>query len=372
MDPAFLARAIATIQSSRPPTPPPLTLDDTTRELYERAVADPSSLSEEERRGILQKPHREEEDSLCHDICGFTMPELVAKAVQYPNSLSYLETDLIVRGVSKDRNKKRLDEAMRLIPTDKDLWHKASNAATTEDEHVAKKTAWAKRNEQHNARNAASEIFDSSDSIIIKNVLTGVPWQDHIMSSSASTKTLAPCGFVVFYPKEQAINWSTFKEKMEKSVSLGFHRYLSLVKEPIMRGFKLQDVPHNSSESLVSHFVAMRGARNIPAGLRQDVFLYLDDEAFQSLKLDKPFIWLWEPQEQSVLQEQLGTVKVDIKHIAPLLLMRLTQRDMSLEGRQLLMWRCEPDLEGFHAAAASSTNESLEHVRIWPPRTIPM
>lgn len=274
------------------------------------------------------------------------MPELVAKAVQYPNSLSYLETDLIVRGVSKDRNKKRLDEAMRLIPTDKDLWH--------------------------NARNAASEIFDSSDSIIIKNVLTGVPWQDHIMSSSASTKTLAPCGFVVFYPKEQAINWSTFKEKMEKSVSLGFHRYLSLVKEPIMRGFKLHDVPHNSSESLVSHFVAMRGARNIPAGLRQDVFLYLDEEAFQSLKLDKPFIWLWEPQEQSVLQEQLGTVKVDIKHIAPLLLMRLIQRDMSLEGRQLLMWRCEPDLEGFHAAAASSTNESLEHVGIWPPRTIPM
>jgi hypothetical protein len=374
MDQASLERTMALIHSIdyRRTKPLPLTLDDTTRALYQRAIADPSSLSEEERRKILQKPPREEEGSLCYDICGFTMSELIAKAIQDPDSLSYQEMDLIIKGVSSEKYKDMLDETARLVPADMDLWFEASNVAKTKDELAAVKVCWAKRSAIHDARQAAREALGSSDHFIIKRALIYTPWQDHIMSSSASTKTLAPCGFVVFYPKDQASNWFTFKEQMEKFVSHGFHRCSSLLKEPIMRGFELHDIPHDSSESLQSHFVAMRDAGDIPTGLRHDTFLYVDNEAFQSLDSDRPFVWLWEPQEQLEPQKQLGPVKIDIRHVAPLLLMRLTQRDMSLEKRQLEMWRCMPDLEGLHGAAGLSTNESREEDGIWPPRTLAM
>ncbi|KAM0298790.1 hypothetical protein ACHAPM_008216 [Fusarium culmorum] len=372
MNQASRERARAIIEANLQPRPP-LTLNDTTRQLYERAVADPSSLSEEEQRRILKRLPREEEDSLCHEIYGFTMSELVAKAVQDPDSLSYQESNLLTSTTLIGGKKEMPGESLRLVRADMDLRHRASKASMTVDEIAAEKAGWAKKSAQYSACNAAREALSGPDFLTIKNALVHVPWQDHIMNSSASTKTLAPCGFVVFYPKDQGTDWSTFKEQVDKFVSHGFHRCLTLVKEPIMRGFKSHGIPHDCSESLQSHFVAMRDAGGIPAGLRQDAFLYVDEEAFQSLNSYRPFVWLWEPQVQSAPQKQLGPVMVDIKHVVPLLLIRLTQRDMSLEGRQLKMWRCAPDLKGFHAAAAESTSlHSAERDGIWPPRTLAM
>jgi hypothetical protein len=62
---------------------------------------------------------------------------------------------------------------------------------------------------------------------------------------------------------------------------------------------------------------------------------------------------------------------VDIKHVAPLLLMRLTQRDMSLEKRQLRMWHDGPELENLHKDALES-EENGQYDGIWPPRTLAM
>ncbi|KAF5238932.1 hypothetical protein FAUST_5269 [Fusarium austroamericanum] len=359
MDEAFLARLWAKLYAinTSPSRRGPLALDATTRALYERAAADPSSLSGQDRRNILERPSREEEESVCHEVCGLTAPELVAKAVQDPDSLSYREVDLIMRGFKKHKGIE-------------DLWRKAEKAAKTKDELAAEEACWPKRLAWSDARNAAREAYGTGG-YSIRRSLMSVPWQDHIMNSSASTKTLAPSGFVVFYTKDQEIDRTAFKAQLKKSVSLGLHRFLLLPHEPIIRGFKLHDTPHDSLESLQSHFVTMRDAGGIPTGLRQDAFLYVDDEASQSFKSERPFIWLWEPQEQSESQEQLGPVKVDIMHVAPLLLIWLTQRDMALEGRQLEMWRCKPDLEGFHKAAAQSRNpySGKEHDGIWPPLT---
>lgn len=52
-------------------------------------------------------------------------------------------------------------------------------------------------------------------------------------------------------------------------------------------------------------------------GLRRDAFLYVDEEALRSLNSARPFVWLWEPQEKET-EEQLGPLKVDVKHVAPL------------------------------------------------------
>lgn len=377
MDEAFLERLWAKLYAinTSPSRRGPLALDATTRALYERAAADPSSLCDQDRRNILERPSREEEESVCHDVCGLTASELIAKAVQDPDSLSYREVDLIMRGFKKHKGIEYmpwLDRISRYSPDDRDLWRKAEKAAKTKDELAAEEACWPKRLAWSDARNAAREAYGTGG-YSIRRSLMSVPWQDHIINSSASTKTLAPSGFVVFYTKDQEIDRTAFKAQLKKSVSLGLHRFLLLPHEPIIRGFKLHDTPHDSSESLQSHFVTMRDAGGIPTGLRHDAFLYVDDEASQSLNSGRPFIWLWEPQEQSESQEQLGPVKVDIMYVAPLLLIRLTQRDMALEGRQLEMWRCKPDLEGFHKAAAESTSlHSAERDGIWPPRTLAM
>jgi len=115
----------------------------------------------------------------------------------------------------------------------------------------------------------------------------------------------------------------------------------------------------------------MRDSGKVPSTLRQDVFLYVDDEAIQSLESARPFIWLWEPQEKQETEKKPGPLKVDIKHVAPLLLMRLTQRDMSLEKRQLRMWHDGPELENLHKDALES-EENGQYDGIWPPRTLAM
>ncbi|KAL6234638.1 hypothetical protein BDW75DRAFT_240957 [Aspergillus navahoensis] len=52
-----------------------------TRTLYNRAVSDPSSLTDEERRLITYRPPPEEGNTLCQNACGLSMDELIAKAI---------------------------------------------------------------------------------------------------------------------------------------------------------------------------------------------------------------------------------------------------------------------------------------------------
>lgn len=355
---------------------PPLYLSDATRPLYEKAIADPSSLRDEERREILQRLPRKEEDALCHDICGSTMSELVTNAVQDPDSLVYMEVHLLVAGLPRDRNRKMLQQSVRLSKEDRDLHYKALEAALTEDEAAARTVTRAKQLANGKARDAADKALDVYDADIIrsgalKQVRGYVPWQEHIMSLSGSTKTRAHCGFVVFYPKDKDPECSAFKERLEEFVSHGFYRHLGAVKEPVMDGFKLHDMQYDSLKPLQRRFAAMRDAGSIPTGLRRDAFLYVDDEALRFLDSARPFVWLWEPQEMQETEEQLGPLKVDIKHVAPLLLMRLTQRDMSLEKRQLKLWSRGPEFENLHKDASKS-KENGDHDGIWPPRRLAM
>ena len=138
-----------------------------------------------------------------------------------------------------------------------------------------------------------------------------------------------------------------------------------------MNGFKLHEMQYDNSESLEHRFAAMRDAGDIPTGLRRDAFLYVDDEALNSLASARPFVWLWEPQETKETEERFGPLKVDIKHVAPLLLMRLTQRDMSLTKRQLKLWSLEPELGNLHKDASKS-KENGHRDGIWPPRRLAM
>jgi hypothetical protein len=67
----------------------PLALDEAIRDLYNRAISDPSSLTDAERRTITHRPPPEEEDTLCHAACGLSFSNLVTKAIENRDSLTF-------------------------------------------------------------------------------------------------------------------------------------------------------------------------------------------------------------------------------------------------------------------------------------------
>jgi hypothetical protein len=148
-------------------------------------------------------PH-EEENSLCYEICGSAMPELITKAIQDPDSLTYTEANLVIAGVPRTRKREIPHQSIQLNPNDRDLRHKALNAAQTEDEVAAHKTCLAKQSAESKACDAALESLAPGDAYLVKRAVNPprpVPWQDCIMSLSGSAKTVASCGFTILYPK---------------------------------------------------------------------------------------------------------------------------------------------------------------------------
>ena len=342
----------------RPPDRSPLSLDEDTRILYERAVADPSSLTDEDRRKILHRPPQEEEDARCRDACGLTFSELVTKAVEHSESLTSKESTLVFRGVTAGL---RLNHRLRLSEAEKDLSHKAEAAAKTEDEVIAQKNALAAEQRWRAPHSAALEALSDQDMQLVKRALH-VPWQQHVIESGDVNREKAVCGLVLFHPS--AVDWSAYKEKIETGVLHGFSLHRSLVKAPIQAGFTLFEVEYDDSNSLKTKFAAMRDADEIPTGLRRDAFLYIDDEALSSLDTRRPFIWMSEPQDPA------EPLKVDIKHISPMLIARLTQRDLSTEKDRKWPFKQTSELDALHKAAGRSRLPTGGRDGIWPPDSV--
>src|ERR1700742_2334366 len=105
---------------------PLTTLDEATQALYNRAIADPSSLTDRERRIITHRPPPEEEDALCRTACGQSMSELVTKAIQKRDSLTWREAHLLSAGVIPNQAGRLLSELVRMSETDRDLTHQAA------------------------------------------------------------------------------------------------------------------------------------------------------------------------------------------------------------------------------------------------------
>ncbi|CAI6016576.1 unnamed protein product [Clonostachys chloroleuca] len=358
----------ALVASLRPDAPTwrvrdPLDLDDATRELYRRAIVNPSSLSDAERRKILRRPSREEEDASSRELCGSTMSELITKAIQNHESLTYQESKLVMGRPKESYPGEMLREKLRMSESDRDLLSKAMEAALTEDEVAAQTNAVAVQNLWRERSSAAWGALSDFDRALIKRAVH-IPWQDHIINLEDPIRKAATCGFVVFY--SNAVNWLTFNERMQAATKYGFDLCMSKIKDSVREGFTLHGLQYDDAESLQDRFAAMRDVDEIPKGLRRDAFLYVDDEAMQSQELSRPFLWLWEPQETA------KPLKVNAKHIAPLLIARLTQRDLSTEKAQKWPFRSTSDLEQLHKVAGRSMNGAGERDGIWPPRAVSM
>ncbi|PKX89666.1 uncharacterized protein P174DRAFT_435038 [Aspergillus novofumigatus IBT 16806] len=104
----------------------------------------------------------------------------------------------------------------------------------------------------------------------------------------------------------------------------------------------------------------MRDNSEIPRGLRLDCFLYVDEESLQSRDESRSYVWLGEPEETA------EALKVHIKHIAPTLFARVTQRDLVGEAKRR-PYRHTSELGLLHREARHSRNAEGEPDGIWPP-----
>ncbi|GAB1194230.1 hypothetical protein APSETT444_003473 [Aspergillus pseudonomiae] len=385
----------------------PLVLDESTRNLYNRAISNPSSLTDQERRFITHRCPPDEEDTLCQNACGLSMGELVTKAINSSNNsgndsdgfslrslaLSYKEASLLTAGVVKGRSGHILSEVARLSPEDRDLKARAMEAATTDDIRAAREVAQRVQKRWLEVELAAAKALNDDDTRNIRFAMK-VPWQEHVLQSgstpardSGSGSDSGPggqgpgeaggrFGLVVFFPKEE-----------EEGGRLP--EYKSLIGTAIYHGLHYSPSSNNGMDpsALRSSFSTMLSNDQIPAGFRSDVFLYVDDESLHSRETTRPYLWLAEPEPQSESKtepepepgittgigtgaatgaqpEALQPLKVDIKHIAPTLFARLVQRDLQGEARWK-PYRHTSELTRLHAAANSKYREEKDG--IWPP-----
>jgi hypothetical protein len=405
----------------------PLALDEPTRTLYNRAISNPSSLTDQERRLITHRPPQEEENTLCRNACGLSMDELVAKAINSNNNnnnnnddddddndaprtshslsltlpLSHEEARLLSAGVIdvvQNQGFKILSEVARLSPEDRDLKDRAMQAATTDDIRVAKQVAWRVLGQWRSARDAAAETLNADDVRNIK-VASKVPWQEHVLqSSSTSAEAGGRFGLVVFYHKKEnkeaggESRLSSYKSQIRTAIYHSLHYSPSLVKDETRTRFALHwvavpsltgsasDGDNINNDNMIPtalrrRFSTMLSNNNneIPAGYRRDAFLYLDEEAFGSSETVRPFLWLAEPepepQSSTATEPGPGTadfqpLKVSIKHIVPTLFARLVQRDLQGEARRK-PYRHTSELSRLHAATALDVRYGGDG--IWPP-----
>lgn len=334
----------------------PLALDEAIRALYNRAINDPSSLTDAERRTITHRPPPEEEDSLCRAACGLSFSKLVTKAIQNPDSLTYNEGHLLTAGVVPNQAGRLLSERVRLSPEDRDLVHRANAAATTEDLKAARVNAQTVNGRRIAAKTAAMDTCTDDDMRNIRYALR-VPWQQHVLDLTETSV----CGFVIYFL--ELPETAPFREEIETAIHHGLHLYPRLMNEAAVNKFTLHWVAYDrESATLWSQFLSSSRDRNeFPASLRLDSFLYIDQESLDSRNTTRPFIWLREPNETA------NPMKVDIKHISPTLYARLTQRDLATDKAKSWPYRHTSQLEDLHRAASTSQNANGEQDWIWPP-----
>ncbi|KAB8205700.1 hypothetical protein BDV34DRAFT_235067 [Aspergillus parasiticus] len=350
----------------------PLTLDESTRILYNRAISNPSSLTDQERRLITHRPPSEEENTL--SINGNNNNNSDDDDLSLSLGLSNKEARLLTAGVVQGQLGRILSEVARFSSEDQYLKARAMEAARTDDIRAAIEVA--------------QRAWQRWTAVNIQ-VAMKVPWQEHVLQSSSTSvgnsssdpsfsstssgqgpgEAGARFGLVVFYQEEEEEvgRLSEYKSQIGTAIYHGLHYSVSLIKD------KTRDRHNNNLDpsALWSRFSTMLSNNEISTGFQRNAFLYVNKKTFHSREIVRPYLWLAEPKSKPEYKTGTGTgaqpevlqpLKVDIKHIAPTLFARLVQRDLQGEARQK-PYRYTSELSRLHAA----TDANWERDGIWPP-----
>ncbi|KAJ6072970.1 hypothetical protein N7467_011055 [Penicillium canescens] len=290
----------------------PLALDEATRALYRRAIDNPSSLTDEERRTVTHRPSRPEEDELCRQASGLNFSELVRMAIDHQDSLSYDEASLLLGGLIPGEAGRWLRYRLRLSEADQDILHTAYDATWTEELEEARANANAVQKTWNQDSSAAGKFLNDDD--IRHNILAmTVPWQEQVLSDTESEV----CGLVGFYPDRD--DWAVFREQIETAIYHGLHYRVQRIKNETIAKFTLHWVQTDNTpdQDLRGLFTEKRHKGGFPKGLRTDSFLFVDREALQSCDSKRPFVWLWEPKRTSATDEEKDEKEEEEKILVP-------------------------------------------------------
>ncbi|KAM5364353.1 hypothetical protein ACJZ2D_011550 [Fusarium nematophilum] len=109
---------------------------------------------------------------------------------------------------------------MFLNPADLGLLDRAVEAARTENEIIARKSAQAVQKSWGEAQAAALEALNNDDLQNIKRAAS-VPWQEHIIGLDHAARKTAVCALVEFY--SEAVRLPSYQQQMELAVRHGFN-----------------------------------------------------------------------------------------------------------------------------------------------------
>lgn len=108
------------------------------RELCEKAIRDPSSLTRAEKNWITGRPPPEQEDALLQSRLGTTKDALFQKALNAPDELNERECEILIHGADYDGDSmsaaQKFQRAFGLHSEDAKLKRSAHDAVTTPDE----------------------------------------------------------------------------------------------------------------------------------------------------------------------------------------------------------------------------------------------
>lgn len=250
----------------------PFELTSDLRALFNRAIADPTSITGAERNEIRRLPPPDEEDRIIRETltCN-SKAELVSKAAASPETLTTEEVDYLIPRYNT-RGFKSKEE--------RELMYEAINATTPSEEQTAISNVYKRESQQW-----AEDQAKREEDLQLREHLRSLPrakWVQRMVDAD-----LQRWGFVCFrtaYGCEKTSDerWELFKTWYKgagEHVALIWKGFRDLwpkhmthfVSDPALEGC--------SVEGLRERFRGMRAAGEIPDGLRTDVFLVADEQA---------------------------------------------------------------------------------------------
>jgi hypothetical protein len=122
-----------------------------------------------------------------------------------------------------------------------------------------------------------------------------------------------------------------------------------------------------STPALREQFAELRSGTDWTSGLREDVFLYVEASALESLDIERPFCWALEAEQNANDPKELEArgLKVALVQVAPTLYARLLQKDLGdLQDDSRSRWAPHngpPTLMNLHGQIGRAKDG------IWPP-----
>ncbi|EHK22147.1 uncharacterized protein TRIVIDRAFT_149892 [Trichoderma virens Gv29-8] len=255
--------------------------------LFQRvaATADPTSVTRAERNQIYRLPPPDEEDRLCKEKTGFTMDELKKKAMADPETLTEVETFIIILGATHDvhipgSGSSTLLWKMGLVDDEHQLarqvHHLLSNEYDIEVHRRAQKRARAFDDVKKARKAQKRQELVAAQAARIR--ASRPQWVNHMFDAQ-----LPQWGFVIFrtaYSEGTDEKWRVFNGIFGTTVIQVFHKHwriaasLSSTHVPIAVSDPLLEAA--DLETLRQRFKAMRERNEIPNRIATDCLLVAD------------------------------------------------------------------------------------------------